>query len=206
MNNLQKLARLFSEFPGIGPRQSKRFVYFLLTRNNGYIEELLSLVKTLKRETVVCTACFRYFPKNIGLSHLCPICSDTERNSEMVMVVSRDIDFENIEKTDSYAGKYFILGGTVPILEKEPESKVRVSDLLKRVEKQGEAKTLKEIILAMNANPEGENTADYVREMIEPLAKKFKIKVSTLGRGLATGAELEYSDSETIKNALKNRQ
>jgi len=117
------------------------------------------------------------------------------------MLVSHDVDFENIEKTKSYTGYYFILGGHIPILEKTPEKRIRQKELLDMVEKRIK-NGLSEIIIALNYNPEGENTLTYLRELLSP----FSIKISTLGRGLSTGTELEYSDSDTIKNALKNRQ
>jgi recombination protein RecR len=205
MNSIVKLIKLFSEFPGIGPRQAKRFVYFLLTRNSEYLDEFLDNVRNLKKETSLCTQCFRYYTKNKSASTICPTCSEESRDESLLMIVSRDVDFENVEKTGFYNGKYFVLGGSVPILEKEPEKKIRIKELEKRIEKDSEKK-LKEIIFALNANPEGENTADYIEERIRHLVQKFNIKSSTLGRGLATGAELEYSDSETLKNALKNRQ
>jgi recombination protein RecR len=91
----------------------------------------------------------------------------------------------------------------VPILEPSPESKIRIKELLSMIETRGD---LREIVLAVNANPEGENTGDYVKKMLAPLALKHNIKISMLGRGLSTGTELEYSDAETLKNALKNRQ
>ncbi len=206
MNSIQKLIRLFSDFPGIGPRQAKRFVYFLLTRNSDYIEEFIEHVKNLKKETSVCSECQRFYSKDKNTSPLCQTCADTNRDEGVLMVVSRDVDFENVEKTGFYSGKYFVLGGSVPILEKEPEKKIRIIELEKTIEKKGALKKLKEVIFALNANPEGENTSDYIEERIRPLIAKFDIKISTLGRGLATGAELEYSDSETLKNALKNRQ
>jgi recombination protein RecR len=120
------------------------------------------------------------------------------------MIVSLDVDFENIEKTKFYNGYYFILGGTVPILEKNPENKIRQTDLLKTIEEKVKS-GLNEIILALNYNPEGENTVTYLTEFLKGITEKNNIKISTLGRGLSTGTELEYSDSDTIKNALKNR-
>ena len=117
------------------------------------------------------------------------------------MVVERDADFENIEKSGAFGGKYFILGGKVPILEKNPEQKIRVTELKERVQD----KNLKEIVLALSVSPDGENTEKYVRELLSPIVEKKKIKISTLGRGLSTGIELEYPDSETLKNAFKNR-
>jgi recombination protein RecR len=121
------------------------------------------------------------------------------------MIVSHDVDYENIEKTKSYDGYYFILGGTVPILDKNPEKRIRQDELLKTINDRAK-NGLSEIIIALNYNPEGENTLSYLRDILLPTTQKLGIKISTLGRGLSTGTELEYSDTETIKNALKNRQ
>jgi len=131
------------------------------------------------------------------------------------MLVSYDVDFENIEKTHFYNGYYFILGGTVPILEKNPEKRIRQKDLIEIIEKKS-GEGLSEIIMALNYNPEGENTLSYLKELLRPYTdektpasaelRRGKVKISTLGRGLSTGTELEYSDSDTIRNALKNRQ
>ena len=212
MDNTQKLTELFKQFPGIGPRQAKRFVYFLLTRQNGYNTELATLIASIRSQVQVCEMCFRYFQKDATGSTRCPVCADTRRDATALMIVSHDVDFENIEKTKSFTGYYFILGGTVPILEKSPETRIRERELLEVVEKRVTGKatvganSLKEIIIALNYNPEGENTLMYLQSLLRPLAEKYSLKLSTLGRGLSTGTELEYSDTETIKNALKNRQ
>ena len=199
MNSIDKLAELFAQFPGIGPRQAKRFVYYLLYRNNGFSNELTQAIKDLSKEIVQCGECFRHFAKNGHATKLCRVCADPHRDNSMLMVVPRDIDLEAVEKSGSYKGQYFVLGGSLPILEKEPERRIRIKDLQKTINnKQGE---LKEIILAMNANSEGENTADYIKEILKPL----NLEVSILGRGLSTGAELEYADPETLRNAFLHR-
>lgn len=201
MDNTQKLIELFKEFPGIGPRQAKRFVYFLLNKNPSFSNDLSSLIKEIRGTVHSCEECFRFFPN--GNSKICPICANKNRDKKL-MIVSHDVDFENIEKTKFYNGYYFILGGTVPILEKNPERKIRQTDLLKIVEKRI-SNGINEIVMALNYNPEGENTLSYLTEILKPLTESNKVKISTLGRGLSTGTELEYSDPETIKNALKNR-
>jgi|SRR5581483_266839 len=194
MDTTDKLIELFKEFPGIGPRQAKRFVYFLLHKNPNYVKELSDLITEVKSAVHVCEMCFRFFP---GKETMCSICRDPKRDSKSLMIVSHDIDFENIERSKVYNGHYFILGGIVPILEKNPEKRIRQKELLETIKK----RNLSEIILALNYNPEGENTRMYLEEILKPL----NIKISTLGRGLSTGTELEYSDPDTIKNALKNR-
>lgn len=203
MDNTQRLIELFKEFPGIGPRQAKRFVYFLLNRNPAYANDLAKLLSEVRATVHSCDTCFRFFPN--GNNTTCSICTDNTRDRKLLMLVSHDVDFENIEKTKFYNGYYFILGGNVPILDKNPEKRIRQKDLLQILDeriKDG----LSEIIMALNYNPEGENTSVYLSQILKPITDKNKIKISTLGRGLSTGTELEYSDSDTIKNALKNRQ
>lgn len=204
MDPISKLTEYFREFPGIGPRQARRFVYFLLTKNSAYLEEMARLFLSIKKSIRVCVICFRFYQN--GDSTTCPICADTNRDKNQLMIVTRDVDFEAIEKSKFYNGYYFILGGTIPILDKEPEKKVRLSELVSRL-KSG---NFKEIILSLNANAEGEHTADFIRDYIK---EKFPtvdgndtFSITVLGRGLSTGTELEYSDTDTIKNALKNRE
>ncbi|MSU45065.1 MAG: recombination protein RecR [Candidatus Zambryskibacteria bacterium] len=203
MDNTQRLIELFKEFPGIGPRQAKRFVYFLLNRNPAYANNLSKLINEVRSTVHSCDSCFRFFPNST--SSTCPTCRDTTRDSSLLMIVSNDVDFENIEKTHFFNGYYFMLGGNIPILEKNPEKRIRQKELLNIIEKKSKD-GLNEIIIALNYNPEGENTLSYLTDLLSRFNLDNNVKISTLGRGLSTGTELEYSDSDTIKNALKNRQ
>lgn len=200
MNSIDRLSELFKSFPGIGPRQARRFVYHLLSRNGSYSEELISAIKDLKSEIMQCVSCERHFHSRERRETLCRVCSDSGRDHTSLMVVSRDVDLEAVEKSGSYQGDYFVLGGVIPLLDKEPEKRVRLSKLKERVSK-GLENGLQEIILAMNVTQDGEHTASFLREYL----KDFNLNFSTLGRGLSTGAELEYADPETLKNALNNR-
>ncbi len=119
------------------------------------------------------------------------------------MIVEKDSDFESVKKSRVYNGKYFILGGLVPIVEKTTKSRIRIEELKTNISNN---KDLKEIILAYSLNPQGDHTDQYVREQIQDIAEKRGLKISSLGKGLSTGTELEYSDNDTLKNALKNRQ
>lgn len=204
MNPIDRLTELFREFPGIGPRQAKRFVYFLLTRPSAYRSELSSLVQELKNSIAVCGECFKFFIKKGG-GVLCTMCSNQNRNKSLLMIVGNDVDLENIEKSHSYDGFYFVLGGLIPVLESNPEKRVRERELIALVEKKITAGTLKEIIIALSANVEGDTTAMYLKKILSPIALSAGVTISVLGRGLSTGTELEYSDSDTIKNALQNR-
>lgn len=201
MDSFNHLQEIFSHFPGIGPRQAKRFVYYLLTKSPSFISEFGKLAEDLKKNTSECSGCFRFFINKGVKTIVCPICSDPNRDSSQLMIVSRDVDFESIEKSHVYNGLYFILGGTIPILEKEPEKKVRLKELKEKIK----SNTPKEIILSLNITAEGENTAEYMRQFITSNFPDSNIKISILGRGLSTGSELEYVDAETIKSALQNR-
>jgi recombination protein RecR len=201
MNSIQKLTEYFSEFPGIGPRQARRFVYYLLTRNQQSLDELTHLIQDLKKDIRVCQSCFRFF-QDAERGTMCSICRDVNRDHHVRMVVGRDTDLENIEKTKSFNGLYFVLGGSVPILEKNPEQRVRSKELLKLIG-QEVANGLKEVILAMNATPEGENTGEYIESILKSLSESHSLRISHLGKGISTGTELEYSDAETLKECFE---
>ena len=164
-------------------------------------------MEEVRKDANECERCHRFFmSKNGKAAHgttasmpICPTCSDMSRDASQLMVVARDSDFESVEKSGAYRGLYFVLGGTVPILDKEPEKRIRLNQLLERAS--AEAASLKEIILSLNTTPEGENTADIVRDSL----KSQPAKITVLGKGLSTGAELEYVDADTIRNALQNR-
>lgn len=202
MSTIDNLANLFMKFPGIGTRQAKRFVYFLLAQDPHFLEGLIREVSDLKKTTAQCSWCFRFYPRKDEKS-ICMVCS-SDRDPGTLLVIEKDSDMENMERSGGHQGKYFVLGGTIPVLERDPASKIRIRELLTRIEyatKEG----LTEIILALSANVEGDFTRDYVAKTLEPLTEKHGIKITTLGRGLSTGTELEYSDSETLRHALKNR-
>lgn len=204
MNSVDKLIEIFSEFPGIGPKQARRFVYFLINKNESYIEKLKNEITELRSGIASCSDCKRYFFSRVDNQILCNICSDKNRDTSILMIVGRDIDLENVEKGHNFFGKYFVLGGLVPILDKNPEQRIRLKELLSLISRMSE-KGLKEIILGLDANSEGEYTANILKSSLSTILEKYNIKISELGRGLSTGTELEYSDPETIKNALKNR-
>ncbi len=213
MDIIDKLAEIFKEFPGIGERQARRFVYFLMSRNGDYAGNLTKLISELKKETAQCGECFRFFnlghqPDNVILAggvgkKLCEICADKNIDSSVLMVVEKDSDLESVKKSRIYSGKYFILGGLVPIVEKNTKSRVRIEELKEKIKN---SKELKEIILAFSISPQGNHTDHYIRSELKAITEPLEIKISSLGRGLSTGTELEYSDNDTLKNALKNRQ
>lgn len=203
MDIIEKLSEIFKEFPGIGERQAKRFVYFLMSRSPAYSENLSSLIIDLKKEIAQCRDCFRFFILSNKKEKLCDICANVNIDSSTLMIIEKDSDLESVKKSRIYNGKYFVLGGLVPIVEKNTKSRIRIEELKQKISK---TENLKEIILAFSLSPQGDHTDSYVREQIKNVTEKQNIKISSLGKGLSTGTELEYSDNDTLKYALKNRQ
>lgn len=206
MDSLNKLTQIFSDFPGIGPRQAQRFAYFLLTKPSSYRKQIINEIEHLGKDIGICNSCSRYYVQKSTTHKTCAICANNNRDRKLLMVVSRDVDLDAVERTGAYNGLYFVLGGSIPVMDKEPERRVRKQELIQLVTNRAENEGLQEIIFAMNANPEGDHTADFLKQALSTLSKKYNFKISILGRGLSTGTELEYSDSDTLEHALKNRE
>lgn len=191
------LSRVFERFPGIGPRQARRFVYHLLNLPLSERSRIAELLTRLGEGVRQCPECMRYAN---GSGPVCNYCADTSRDDSVLLVVEKDQDLEALERAGTYRGRYFVLGGVLTLSGK---GTIREKELLKAVQKRAQ-KGLSEIILALSATSEGEHTTDHLRSLLEP--HRNTVKLSMLGRGLATGSELEYSDAETLSGALQNRK
>lgn len=198
MDHIEELARALSRLPGIGPRQGKRFVYFLLAAPAAERAKLAELIASLGKDVHQCSECLRFH--NGGSASVCNYCSDKTRDSSLLMLIEKDQDLAAVERAGTYKGRYFVLGGVLTLSGK---GAIREKELTKTVEKRLK-NGLKEVVLALSATSEGEHTADHVRGLLA--SHRNAIKISVLGRGLATGSELEYSDAETLRAALSNRK
>src|SRR5665213_2782132 len=136
MDPIEKLTRLFEKFPGIGPRQARRFVQYLLSERQSLRSELADSVKQLASSTAQCKECFRWFVKNGQQNGLCTICSSSSRDRGTLFVVEKDIEIENIERS-GYRGLYFCLGGAIPLAAEETPKYVRLPELVKRIDEDG---------------------------------------------------------------------
>jgi recombination protein RecR len=197
MDRVDELARQFERFPGIGPRQAKRFVYHLLSAGLNDRAKIADLIKRLGDDVKQCSSCMRFAAFQ---GDACLYCTDRMRDDSILLVVEKDQDLLAVERSNAYRGRYFVLGGVLTLSGK---GIIRERELVSVVEKRAQ-NGLTEIVLALSATSEGEHTADRVREVLTPL--RGHIKISTLGRGLSTGTELEYSDKETLTGALQNRK
>ncbi len=196
-DRVEDLSRAFEHFPGIGPRQAKRFVYHLLSVSESDRARLAELISHLSADVHQCAECLRFWS---GKGDLCNYCSDTSRDDSILMLVEKDQDLLAVERANAYKGRYFVLGGVLTLSGK---GHIRERELVDRVERKIRNGKI-EIVLALSATNEGEHTADRIREVLTPLREHLTL--STLGRGLSTGSELEYADAETLSGALQNRK
>lgn len=131
---------------------------------------------------------------------MCGLCANPARDKTLLAIVANDTDLLALERSGTFRGMYFVLGGTIS-LASEKISHLRTDELIESLPRRA---ALAEIVLAFPANPEGDATAVRIREELQ--ARASGLKVTTLGRGLSTGSELEYADPETIRNALDGRR
>ncbi len=202
MTNFEKLVAYFEKFPGVGARQAKRFAFHILTMKREQVTELSDLISSLVNSVTECAFCHRFFSH--GQTTVCQICSDANRDEHKLLVVASDNDIQAIERSGVYNGLYFVLGGIVSLMSKDNDQKLRSGAFKALVTERNKDNEL-EVILGFAINPDGENTSRYVESLLTEFNSTGKIKISHLGRGLSTGSELEYADSETIKSALRNR-
>lgn len=196
MDTVQKLVALFEEFPGIGPRQAMRFVQFLLHTSPSLRKDLAAALADLSTAVRQCVSCMRY---SAGKEMACSICRDERRDQSLLCVIIHDTDITAMERSGIYKGKYFVLGATIA-LASEKNSTMRLNELSRHVK----SAAYKEVILAFPASPEGDLTATKVQQKISEEIPD--LKVSILGRGLSSGTELEYADTDTLKAALNGRK
>lgn len=190
---LERLIREFTKLPGIGPKTAERLVYYLLKQPKEELKAMADSLRQAKDEVVSCRQCFRFTDQDP-----CPICSDKRRDKTLLCVVAESQNIPVIEKTGAFAGQYHVLGGLVSPLEGITPDKLKIAELETRLKANG----VKEVILALNPDLDGETTSLYLSKLIKPLG----IKVTRLARGLPMGADLEYADEITLESAITGRR
>ncbi len=201
MDPLERLSSLFERFPGIGPRQANRFVQFLLRSSPSMRRELTEAIAAVGSGVHQCPQCMRY---HAAATKLCGICGNPNRDPHSLAIIANDTDLAALERSGTFRGLYFVIGGTVSLASEKGDN-LRTEALLDSLATRSEA-GLEEIILAFPANPEGDATQIFVHEHLAPFAEVLGIRVTSLGRGLSTGSELEYADPDTLKSAFESRK
>jgi recombination protein RecR len=208
MNDIRAhLTELMRALPGIGTKQSERFVTYLLEKGPVYAHDMAETLKQLHNSVRQCRVSYQYFETTDPTETVSPIIRDNTRDQSLLMIVEKDTDIVSLEKSHSYSGQYFVLGGLVPMLQTKTRSSIRINELLNLVQKKSAEKTLSEIILGFSFTPEGDHTRLYIETKLEQLKteKNASFSISSLGRGMAVGSEIEYSDPSTLSYALQHR-
>ncbi len=187
----KKLIDNFSALPSIGPKMAERLVLYLFKQKPEKIQEFAENLLSLKK-LGFCQHCF-----NVAEDNLCEICQNQKRNQKIICVVEEPLDIISIEKTNSFAGVYHVLGGVLSL--NRESGPLTIKDLLERIKKS----EVEEIIVATNPTTEGDATALYLKTQLRPFSS---VKITRLGRGLSTGGDIEYADEVTLSSALNNRK
>ncbi len=192
---IQNLINNFSRLPGIGPKTASRLTFYLLRAPEDLARDLGESLLELKSGTTFCRTCF-----NITASgrEECEICTSLERDGALVCVVEEPLDMLALERTGGYLGRYHVLNGALSPIEGIGPEDLKIRELIERVKDGG----VKEIILATNPSMEGDYTAAYIQQQLEPL----DVQLTRLARGLPVGGDLEYADQSTLLRALDGRQ
>ncbi len=181
-----------SKLPGIGKKTAQRLALFILKNDESAVASLIKAIGDLKTKLRFCSRCF-----NLSTEELCEICKNPKRDNSILCVVEEASDVIAIEKTHEYSGGYHVLGGVLSPLTGVGPDALKIKELLKRFHEED----IKEIILALNPDTEGETTTLYLAKLIKPLG----IKVTRIARGLPVGGDLEFADEATIGRAVLGR-
>ena len=184
------LIEQLSKLPGIGRKTAQRLAFFILKSDSEKIRHLSEAIVNIKRKIIFCDCCGIMTEESI-----CDICIDTDREDSIICVVEEPQDIYAFEKTNSFHGRYHVLGGVLSPLDGIGPEDLNLQNLYKRV------KVGMEIILATNPSIEGDTTSLYLAKMLENLGAK----VTRLARGLPVGSDLEYMDELTLVRAMEGR-
>ncbi|MDD3531913.1 MAG: recombination mediator RecR [Candidatus Shapirobacteria bacterium] len=197
---LEELINSFEQLPGIGPKTAARLSFYLLHTPQGYLDSFGQAVINLKKNTVECSFCH-----NVAQSDPCLICQDKQRNQKIICVVEQPMDLLSIERTNQFRGVYHVLHGAINPLQSIGPEEINIDSLIRRIEVDY---GIEEIILATNSGMEGEATAMYLKRELVKInqERKSKFRISRMGQGLPVGADLEYADEATLRQALEGRR
>jgi len=192
-NSIEKLIESLIKIPGIGRRSAERMVAYILGAPKQEIKNLADSISLVKENVKFCKAC-----NNLSEEELCNVCQDTRRNHGLVCIVEKPSDVAAVEKTGNFHGVYHVLLGSISPLEGRGPSDLKIDSLFLRIKQNN----IKEVIIATDADTEGETTALYLTKVLKPLG----VNLSRIGLGLPFGSNLEYVDSTTISKALESRR
>lgn len=189
--HINKLIEQLASLPGIGNKSAQRLAFHIINMPQEKVNRLANIMMEAKANIRYCAKCFTLTDREI-----CPVCSNTKRNHQMIMVVENTRDLAAYEKTSKYEGVYHVLHGAIsPMLGIGPHD-IKLKELISRLQEDVE-----EVIIATNSSLEGETTAMYISKLIKPTG----VKVTRIASGVPVGGDLEYIDEITLLRALEGR-
>ena len=191
---IEKLIESYMKLPGIGSKNATRLAFFTIDMDEDDVTSFAKALISAKRDLHYCSIC-----GNITEDDPCEICQDKSRDQSQLIVVEQPKDVMAFEKMKEFHGLYHVLHGVLSPTEGTTPDDLNIASLLKRLK---DNEKIKEVILAMNATPEGEATAMYLARLIKPA----NIKGTRLAHGLAVGSDIEYADQMTLERAVKGRR
>ncbi len=190
---ITKLLDELERMPGIGPKSAQRIAFWILNSDREVAARLANAIIEVKDSVHFCPRCFNY-----AEGDLCEICASSKRDHRVICVVSEPRDVVAIERTAVFSGVYHVLGGAIAPADGIGLDDLHISELLQRVS----TEDITEVILATNADMEGNTTAVYLARLLQPLG----IKVTRLATGLPVGGDLEFADEVTLGRAIEARR
>jgi recombination protein RecR len=191
--SIEKLIESLIRLPGIGRRSAERVVSYILGASKDEIRILSEAISKVKESVRFCSIC-----NNLSEQEACKICQDMRRQKDVICIVEKPSDVTAIEKAGAFYGVYHVLLGSISPLEGRGPQDLKIEGLLQRIKENN----IKEIIIATDADTEGETTAIYLTKLIKPSG----VKLSRIGLGIPVGSNLEYADSSTLLKSLESRR
>ena len=187
------LSAALSKLPGVGPRSAERIALHLVQTDSAQVKHLAEMILVARERIRFCETCGALTEKSP-----CSICDDSRRDGSLICVVEKAVDILSIEKSGTYRGKFHVLGGNIsPLDGVEPED-LRIGELEKRLS----TEPVKEVIIALGTNVEGDATSHYLAKRLA----RAGLKISRIGFGLPAGSGLEFADELTLNRALEGRR
>ncbi|MFO1511345.1 MAG: recombination mediator RecR [Verrucomicrobiota bacterium] len=192
-DSITALIAALGKLPGVGPRSAERIALHLVQTESGVVKHLADTIVTARERIQFCTTCGALTEKSP-----CAICADARRDGSLICVVERAVDILSIEKAGTFRGKFHVLGGKIsPLDGVEPED-LRIAELEKRLT----AEPIKEVVIALGTDVEGDATSNYLAKRLA----RSGLKISRIAYGLPAGSGLEYADELTLSRALEGRR
>ena len=183
----------FKNLPGIGEKTAERLAFSLIGCSKENLTSFSAAITDIRDKITTCEIC-----GNIADSNICNICSDKERNSNIIFVVEKAKDISLFEKINIYNGKYHVLGGLISPLDGIGPDDININKLIDRIDKE----SVHEIIMALKPSIEGETTMQYIKKILE----NKNVRVTRIATGIPMGTDIEYIDAMTLEFALEGRK